>query len=95
MKFVPLIGSLFLNWSSALAQPQFPKLSCDDHGWCKGGCDQDHCDKIKIIRNNWPRISHYTKIKEYLFTSETNCELFNGRINHTFTAIDGVPIKKK
>ena len=94
MKLLPLIGLLFLSAPSALAQSQLPKLYCDNQGWCDGGCDSDHCDEIQIIRNNWPRITHYTKTKKYLFTSETNCELFNGRMNHAFSAVDGVSIKK-
>ena len=94
MKLFPLISLLILSAPSALAQSQYPKLSCDDQGWCKGGCDSDYCDKIKIIRNNWPRMTHYTKTNKYLFTSETNCELFNGRMNHAFSAVDGVSIKK-
>mgnify|MGYP005695747379 FL=1 len=39
-------------------------------------------------------MTHYTKTNKYLFTSETNCELFNGRMNHAFSAVDGVSIKK-
>ena len=96
MKLFPLIGLLFLSAPSALAQSQLPRLSCDDQGWCKGGCGADnHCQKIKIIRNNWPMMTHYTQTKDNLLTSETNCELFNGRMNHAFTAVDGVSIEKK
>ena len=94
MKLLSLIGLLLLLAPSALAESQLPNLYCDNKGWFKGECDSDHCDKIQIIRNNWPRITHYTKTKKYLFTSETNCELFNGRMNHAFSAVDGVSIKK-
>ena len=77
------------------AQTQLPQLICDDQEWCIGGCSgPNDCDKIKIIRNNWPSVTHYTKTQKYMFTSETNCQMFNGRMNHTFTAVDGVTIEK-
>ena len=79
----------------ALAQPQLPELICDQQGWCRGCSGPDECDSIKIIRNNWPSITHYTKTPKYTFTSETNCQMFNGRMNHTFTAVEGETIEKK
>ena len=96
MKLFPVIGLLLLSAPSVLAQSPFPELSCDDQDWCKGGSiADDDCQKIKIIRNNWPRMTHFTQTKDNLLKSETNCELFNGRMNHAFTAINGVSVEKK
>ena len=96
MKLLPLIGLFLLSTASSLAQSRAPQLICNDRGSCRGGCSgPDQCNKIKIIQNNFPFVTHYSKTSKHQCTSQTNCQKFNGRINHTLKAVDGVSIEDK
>ena len=96
MKSLCLPSILLLTVLSAI--PAFAECK---YGWCKGGCDQKRCMKVKVLSKNHPVIKVRLSNNRGIGDSEYNCKTYeyrfirnDGSLGEQSQAKTGSPGKK-
>ncbi len=76
----PLCLPSILAFALLSAIPAFAE--CKD-GWCKGGCDEKRCMKVKVISKNYPLIKVRLSNNRGIGDAEYDCKNYKYRFIRT------------